>query len=262
MSRPITLVLPAFNEEAALPELLETTDRAMRAAAVAYRVLVVDDGSTDGTAREALRMGRTLPVTLVRHDVNRGLGAALRTGLLSAIRDSDVIVTMDADNSHDPALIPSLLADLSSGADVVIASRFRRGAVATGIPLHRRVLSVGASLAMRACCGVPGVRDYSSGYRAYSAPGIRRTIARFGDREFIRQSGFACMVELLLKMTAAGCRVTEHPIVLRYGDKRSASKMRVLRTVRGYVEVVRCHRARSGRSGLVRVEASQGEILS
>lgn len=244
---PITIVLPAYNEAEALDEVLESISGALASRGWPYRVIVVDDGSDDGTAEIAERASSRLPVRLVRHDVNRGLGGALQTGLLQALRAGGVIVTMDADNSHDPEVIADLMKRLADGYDVVVASRFRKGAVRSGIPPHRQLLSAGASLFLRLSCPVRNVRDYSSGYRAYRASAIRRVVETHGERRFIREPGFACMVELLLDLTAAGATVSEVPIVLRYDQKRSASKMRVLSTVRRYGAVVRRQRRQRAR---------------
>jgi dolichol-phosphate mannosyltransferase len=233
----ITVVLPAYNEARDLPPLLDRIGTSLTAARCDFRILVVDDGSADATAECARRATAWWPVDLVQHPRNMGLGAAMRTGLRAAAEVDGVVATMDADNSHDPALIPAMLRTLEDGFDVVIASRFQPGGREIGVAPHRRLLSHAAGFMLGAVVRYPGVRDYTCGYRLYRADVLRRLIDVFGPG-FIREDGFACMLELLLNLKAVGARVAEVPLVLRYDLKRGASKMRVLRTVRRYGVVI------------------------
>lgn len=228
----ITLILPAYNEEADLPALLARIKQSMSWAL--YRVIVVDDGSCDRTAKIARQFASHMPMELIQHPSNQGLGATIRTGLLAAASQDGVIVTMDADNSHDPSLIRSMVSQLEAGVEVVIASRFRSGAEEHGVPAFRRILSRLSSGMLRLAIGYPGVRDYTSGFRVYRAAVIRRLIDSFGESSFLRESDFACMLELLLKLREFGARVSEVPLVLRYDLKTGASKMRILRTAWRY----------------------------
>ena len=103
----ITVVLPAYNEEQDLPPLLDRIGWALGNTKNAFQILVVDDGSTDRTAAVAEAAAEKLPIRLLKHSRNKGLGAAIRTGLQEASREDGAVITMDADNSHDPALIPT-----------------------------------------------------------------------------------------------------------------------------------------------------------
>lgn len=231
----VWIVLPAYNEAASLPDLLAAIDEAHFAAGLAYRVVLVDDGSTDATAEIAARAAETLPLQLERHPVNLGLGATLRDGLLKAVEladPGDVVVTMDADNSHSPELIPRLVREVREGRDVVIASRYRPGSRVLGVPLARRALSYWGGWLLRLLFPTPGVRDYTCGYRAYRAALWKRVIARDGAA-FFDQDGFQCMVDILLKLRREpGVLFGEAPFILRYDRKGGASKMRVGRTIR------------------------------
>ena len=223
----VTVVLPAYNEADNLAPLIETIAR------LGYQTVVVDDGSTDDTAKVAEEaVSRFAGVHLMRHDGNRGLGVAVRTGLKAAVdMGSDRIVVMDSDGSHDPSLIGEML---KHREDVVIASRFVPGGQVVGVPLHRQIISIAASVIMRQMMPMPGVRDYSCGYRCYSANVLRRASASYGWDNIIAHPGFECMVELLGKLSRLGATVTEVPLVLRYDRKIGQSKMRIARTVRGY----------------------------
>ena len=229
--RTIFIVLPAYNEAENLPRQLRGI-RAAMANAGAYRVIVVDDGSRDATPRVAEELAAAMPLTLIRHAVNQGLGAALRDGLGAALAHAapfDIVVTMDADDTHTPTLIGQMVDSIDGGCDVVIASRYRRGARVYGVPLHRRALSRGASWLIRVVFPTRGVRDFTCGCRAYRVAVLRRAIAHHGGA-LITQDGFQCMVDLVLRLRPLGVVFGEVPLVLRYDRKSGKSKMAVGRT--------------------------------
>ncbi|MFI7673852.1 glycosyltransferase [Actinophytocola sp. NPDC049390] len=232
------VVLPAYNEAAALPPLFG------RLAELAHTenltVWVVDDGSTDATADTAGAGAPGLDVRLVRHHVNLGLGQAVRSGLhavLAAADKDDTVVVMDADDTHDPALIPLLRAEISAGADVAICSRFVSGGDDTSAPYGRRLLSRGAAVLFRRTLRVAGVRDFTSGFRAYRVSLLDRAARHWGER-LIEEQGFACMVELLLKLRHCDPVISEVPLRLRYDRKPGASKLRLGRTVLQYLRLL------------------------
>ncbi|HEV8634540.1 MAG TPA: glycosyltransferase [Chloroflexota bacterium] len=234
---PIVLMLPAYNEEKALPPLLERARVALEG--WPYRVVVVDDGSDDETARVAEEWAGRLPLTLVRRKRNGGLGAAMASGLWYARTNFGpefVLVTMDGDNTHDPALIPSMVGRIEDGADLVVASRFVLGATTVGVPWERRLLSGGARLLFGRLLGIQGVRDYTCGYRAYRMALVHGLARRF--RPLVRARGFAVMTELLAKAAAEGARCEEVPLALRYDLKPGRSKLRVLPTLGEYGRVL------------------------
>lgn len=230
----VTVVLPAYQEEKNLPRVIVglAAERVFRPG---LRVVVVDDGSTDGT-QAALRpwLGEGW-VRTVRHESNLGLGAALLTGfrhVLEGAAAGDIVVTMDADGTHNPIAIWRLVRAVRKGADVAVASRFVPGAVVAGVPFCRRVLSIGASAVCRLFGRVRGVKDYSSGFRAYRAGFLRDLLEQY---DFSSARGFEIQVALLLAAGRLGGEVVEVPILLSYGLKAGRSKLRVLRTVGGYL---------------------------
>jgi len=228
------VVLPAYNEEAAIGRVLDRIEEALGAAGIGYTAFVVDDGSRDGTARVVEERALRRPwVCLQRHPQNMGLGPTLRDGLLAAAvaaADQDVVVTLDADDTQPPELIPSMMERISRGADVVIASRYEAGARTLGVPWHRRALSRAGSLLFRTLLPIPGVRDYTCGYRAYRASALKAAIQGYGDR-FVDQQGFQSMVDVLLKLRGRRLVFEEVPLVLRYDEKAGASKMNVGSTI-------------------------------
>jgi len=229
----VIIILPAFNEERALGALLSAIDDAMKPRHGDYRVVVVDDGSKDDTAGVARRSSTSMPVTLLEHEHNMGLGESIRTGLLYAVAQTserDTIVTMDADNTHTPALIDRMVAAIGEGNDVVIASRYRPGARIKGVPGYRRALSWCGNLLFRIVFPTPNVRDFTSGYRAYRAGILKQAFATYGD-QFVSQTGFSCMVDILLNLRRLDAIMSEVPLVLRYDLKLDVSKMLVVRTI-------------------------------
>jgi len=229
----VILTLPAYNEERSLPGLLEDFRSTARTAGFQPAVVVVDDGSTDETRRVLEAAAASFPLDLVVHSSNCGLGPTIRDGLQRAAQiagANDVIVTMDADNTHPPGLIPEMLEPLRAGYDVVIASRFRRGAKVTGLSPLRHLMSWGARILYTLAFPIPGVRDYTSGFRAYRPEILQQAFATYGHG-FVTESGFASMAEILLKLCRMGARVCEVPLLLRYEERGKASKMRVARTV-------------------------------
>ncbi|MGB7184203.1 MAG: glycosyltransferase family 2 protein [Burkholderiaceae bacterium] len=248
-----TIVLPAFNEEADLPGLLERIDSSLRDWCD-YRILVVDDGSGDQTAKIARHAADSIPVTLIQHSHNQGLGAAIRTGLKAAAAMEGVVVTMDADNSQGPELIREMLVKIRSGFDVVIASRFQPGSQEVGVPAYRVALSHLASTLIRTLVRYPGARDFTCGFRAYRLATLRELVSKYGDN-FLRENGFSCMYELLLNCRRIDASVAEIPLILRYDLKLGASKMRVIRTalrymattIRGFMPLHKMEEPRSAR---------------
>jgi dolichol-phosphate mannosyltransferase len=233
----IFVVLPAYNEAEALPRLLRRIASISRAHfGHSLRIIVADDGSADGTPELAHQVAAAedLCLEVVSHAVNQGLGAAIKTGLTTALARSahqdDVIITMDADDTHLPGLIPRMVQMIEEGNDLVIASRFQPGARMLGIPRYRQLLSTGLSWLFRVVYPIPGARDYSCGYRAYRAGLLREAFARFGDTLFVER-GFACMVDILIKLHLVGAIVNEVPMILRYDRKPGATKMPVKKTI-------------------------------
>lgn len=236
----ILVFLPVYNEEARLELLLERLRPALSPRP--FRVVAVDDGSEDGSAALLHRRASELGIVVLTHDVNRGLAQTLYDGLrwiAENARDSDVAVTMDADDTHDPALVPLMMEKIEAGYDVVVASRFQSGSRTVGVPPHRRLYSAGVRVLLRLFLPIPNVRDFACGYRAIRVSVLRRAIQEFGDAFIeLRRWGFICTAEVLWKLHLVGARCTEVPFVLRYDLKESPSRMRALRTIAGYALLV------------------------
>ena len=235
--RVIHIILPAFNEEKSLPSLLKRFGHLSNRKNII--VWVVDDGSSDDTARIAKQGVPGVDVRLVSHTKNLGLGQALLTGIETAMRhalDDDVLVVMDADDTHDPELITKMLHRIDKGADIAIASRFVDGGDDRTAPRFRRLLSRGASFVFNTFLPLNGIHDFTSGFRAYRAGLLRRAVNHWGER-LIEERGFACMVELLLKLRYSSPTVAEVPFHLQYDRKQSGSKLKLWRTLGQYLKL-------------------------
>lgn len=201
---PMMVVLPTYNERANLERVI--------AGILAHdftRVLVVDDGSPDGTGALADELALRHPgrVEVMHRTGPRGLGRSYIDGLRHALTtDAQAICQMDADLSHDPAYLPDLAAALER-YDLVIGSRYLNGVSVVNWPLHRIVLSAFANRYIRLITGL-GPRDCTSAYRAWR----REMLARL-PLAHARTSGYAFLPEMLVEAARLGCRMGEVPII-------------------------------------------------
>jgi glycosyltransferase involved in cell wall biosynthesis len=216
----VTIVLATYNEREnvglLLPRLLDLD--------LNPRVIVVDDTSPDGTGDVVREIGTRHPgrVVLLSRASKEGYGSAMIAGLSKAIEQpSGVVVTLDADLSHDPSDIPNLIAALED-ADVAIGSRYRNGVRVINWGPKRLLLSLGANRYVRLVLGLP-VEDCTSGFRAYRAEALASL-----DLGRIRTRGYAFLVELLEMTTRLGYLATEVPIVY---TERTAGRSKMSRAV-------------------------------
>lgn len=235
----IWIILPAYNEEASLPRLLPKLDAKMRELKFDYRLVVVNDGSTDGTEKILDGFRASLPMDVLTHPLNRGLGETERDGfefVAARCAPSDIVVRVEGDDTHDPQYIVVLMNKLAEGFDVVNTSRFQPGGGQRGVSGYRAAISRAANAFMRIVFPVPNVRDFSCGFRAYRGAVLRDAVAVFGNNFIqLRGLGFTSTLEMVVKLHLLGCTCAEVPFVLRYDQKESASKMVSSVTALGYL---------------------------
>jgi dolichol-phosphate mannosyltransferase len=239
----IRFVIPAYNEAENVPRLL--ADLAPRARALGARVIIVDDGSSDGTGDAVRARAEDMHLAVVRHPVNAGLGAAINTGIraaLSEASDDDAIVTLEADTTSDLEDLPTMLAEFERGADVVLASVYAPGGALLGVSKPRIALSKSVSTAFRYAGGLSQLHTLSSLYRVYRAGTLRSAAETYGYL-LVREPGFAANVELLLKLYAAGARFAEVPTTNDWSTRKGSSKMRLRPTATAYFRVMLAHLA-------------------
>lgn len=237
----VLVALPAYNEESGIASVLEDITILRASSKYDMEVLVVNDGSTDQTGNivQSLSASRRF-IKLVNHDRNRGLGEAVKTILhyaVDSLSDEDVLVTLDADNTHTPMLIERMIDMLLEGRlDLVVASRFTDGGREVGLSNIRKLYSRGAMYYFKLFFPIENLNDYSSGYRAYWMRTLRDAYSKW--RELVTTDGFDCMAEIAAKFSKMHIKAGEVPLVLRYDYKKGKSKMKVAKTVKGYFSLL------------------------
>lgn len=227
-------LLPIFNEKENILLLIER----IMCLPIEIKIIAVNDGSTDGT-KEILEQIKDR-ITIITHSCNKGLGEAIKTGLLHIIKlsnESDIVITMDSDNTHDPKLILDIIEEINRGYDIVIASRFKTGGKEIGVPLVRRFLSHSASFIFKRLFPVNQVSDYTIGYRGYKTKIIKMMFDKYGEK-FIESKGFTINIELLLKSMAFSPKISEVPLILEYNKKKGKSKIKIMKTIFQYFSII------------------------
>jgi len=196
----IVAAIPCFNEERFIGSVVLMVKKHVD------KVLVIDDGSTDASAEVAAAAG----AVVVRHDCNRGVGAAVRTAFHKARElGADIVVRLDADGQHNADDIPAVIAPILSGqADVVVGSRFLTGKERP--PFYRRIGQRVLTVTTNLGSGTR-IRDSQSGFRAFSAKAL--------EEMTITEDGFSVESEMQFAIARSGLRVTEVPIGVIYTDR-------------------------------------------
>jgi dolichol-phosphate mannosyltransferase len=230
-------VVPAYNEAQNLPRLLADLESRPELWE-GGRLIVVDDGSQDGSAEIACSHPGPLPIEVIRLTTNQGPGRAFDLGFRRALEiapEWGLVVTLEADSTSDLDAMEEMLATARSGADVVLASHHADGEL-VNVRAHRSFLSRAAAYAIRRTAGLDA-RTVSSFFRVYRVSALQAAYDLHGD-SLIRESGFACKAELLIKLDRMKARIAEVPVSLDWSRREGESKMRVLPTVGGYARMM------------------------
>lgn len=210
MTRPVVcVVIPTLNESGTIGAIIESLEELSDLYHI--RIVVVDDGSTDGTVeivQESSEKHGNL--TLIERGRRLGLGTAIRDGLRAALDQEpapDFVVTMDADLSHDPGELPSLV-EACEEDFLVVGSRYVEGGEIHGWGLHRKAMSRGANILARVFTNVPS-KDCTSGFRCYGAEFVREVLPNLDS------VGFEIQMEILSKAANRGLNLVEKPITFR-----------------------------------------------
>ncbi len=236
----IIVVLPIYNEECAIGNLIKRIDKLMAENHFNYKIIAIDDGSTDGSVRAVKECAKNMPITLVEFKNNEGVGKVFKVGLTMAADQSendDLIVTMDADNTHDPKLIKKILDKIEEGYEIVVPACFHKGGMLIGLSFLRRFLSRTANFIYSILFPIKGVREYTGFYRGYKAKALKLAFKKYGD-DLIETKGFPIMAELLIKFRRIPLFITSIPMILRYDLKGEKSKLKVIPTVLEHIKVV------------------------
>jgi dolichol-phosphate mannosyltransferase len=213
------LILPTFNEAENIEGLVRAALAQLETTGLEHTILVVDDGSPDGTGLIADRLAGELgPVRVLHRNRKDGLGRAYLAGFALALENgAELVLEMDSDFSHDPADLPRLIA-AADAADLVLGSRYVPGGGVTSWGRLRRLVSRGGSAYARVLLGVP-VRDLTGGFKCF-----HRRVLEAIDLEHVHADGYGFQIELTYKAVRAGFKVTEVPILFR---ERSVGKSKM-----------------------------------
>lgn len=206
----VAVLIPTYNEIHTISPLIDSLQNLQN---IDLRIIVIDDGSTDGTTEAVQELtSKSNNITLIERGEKLGLGSAIRDGFKAALNQTpppDFIVTMDADLSHDPTLIPSMIEECDRDT-LVIGSRYIEGGEIHGWSTYRRTVSWGANLLARTFANIPA-KDCTSGYRCYGADLVKAILPG------LKSSGYDIQIEIMSETARHGFEIKEVPI--RFQDR-------------------------------------------
>lgn len=229
-------LLCAYNEEGNITQIIKNIKNYFK---YDYKIVIVNDGSTDNTINELSKI-KSENIFIISHKKNLGLGAALKTGFLHIIeklnlQSEDVVITMDADNTHPAELSNFMVERIKEGYDIVIASRYQPTSKQYGVPFYRKFISFIAKIILKIFFPFKNLKDYTSGYRAYSGKIIIKTYEKF-KKNFIEEKSFVVQLELLKKSFLFLPKIYEAPLFLRYDRKCGKSKLKIVKNILLYLK--------------------------
>ena len=242
----ILFALPCFNEEKNIAPLLDNFIKL----SIHYhhlfdiQVVVIDDASTDNTYSIASEYLNKLNLIIIKHEYNKNLTGGINTAFnyfstrLDETNPPMAFGLMDGDNSHNPLNIPAMFEKILLGYVIVVASRYHKDSQICGVVWWRQLLSFGLAIIFKLLRNIPGIWDYSCGFRLYS-PSIVKKLSKKYKAVFVQEKSFASMVEILLKGHLEGALCTESPMFLRYDLKLGESKMPFIKTIIGNLKLLK-----------------------
>lgn len=241
----VYIILPSYNEELGLPLVLKRIQEIQQSSPYTFKAVVVDDGSADKTSDVARPFRTEMDLHLITFPQNRGVAEVFREGFLHVCKESvdpeqDIAIVLDSDNTQDPMVMLQLIERIEGGHDVVIASRFEGEGKMIGCPWTRSVFSYGVSYLLRALVRLPGIKDYSTFYRAYRISVLKRAMEIYGDN-LLEGKGFSVAAGLLMKLGNVTREMSEVPLILRYDLKGGTSGNKIMRTISGYLLLLKSY---------------------
>lgn len=242
----IKIIFCAFNEEQSLKKLLVNLTHELESAEKSFEIVVCLDGTTDNSPELLEEFQKFHPIKILPLKNERGLGLAYKRIFLDIIAnsdDNDLVVSLDADNTHDVEQIPQMIQYVvENNLDVLVASRFVDKSVMADFPKYRRTMSKAISLTLQTLFPIRKIngkklQDYTSGYRVYRVRKLRELFDLKKD-EFITEPEFTYTCELLIKLSRVKSRIDEIAISYDYGQKIGASKLRIFRNFRRLVLLI------------------------
>lgn len=224
----VYLFFPAYNEEKLIEQVIRNADQVLKNKS--HSIIVVDDGSRDNTL--SLLNKIDVPITVVSHAQNKGLGRALLTGIetiLPLAKDEDIIVTTESDGAQPPEKLLELIQAIEKGADLAVATPLHAEGF-KGVPAYRRVLSRGANVIYSTLFPIPGLNNYTNLSRAMRVSLLKQAYAKYGE-SLICSPGFEGVPELVLKLRHFSPKTAEVPTTIDTSKNERKSSMNVLKTI-------------------------------
>jgi len=233
----IKVIFCALDEAQNLEKLIPTLINKLNSLQENFEIIACIDGSTDGSLQILQNFQKLHPLKILPLKNERGLGLAYKRLFLEVLKnsaDDDLLISLDADNTHDPEQISEMLSCLKSGAlDLVIASRFCNKSIMEDFPPHRKFISKATAFLLQNLFAVKKIsgeklQDFTSGYRIYRIKKLKDLFLLKKD-QFIAEPEFTYTCELIIKLARLNSRIDEIPISYDYGKKIGKSKLRILR---------------------------------
>ncbi|MEK7525853.1 MAG: glycosyltransferase family 2 protein [Patescibacteria group bacterium] len=234
----IRILIPVYNEEKNIQDCVLNTRKFLKRKP--HRFYLVNDGSKDHSLEILNKLAKKNPVQVLDHKVNKGVAAALKTGLTQIVKDgqdSDVVVVMEGDGTSNPKLLPKMISEIQNGKDVVIASRYVKGGRYHKFPTKRLFLSKSANNLLKFLFPYPGLQDYTHFYRAYSLWVIKKAMKVHG-KNLITTKYFTANTEFLMKILTSSVIISELPFVYDYSRKKGKSGLRIGKNLKQYFKLI------------------------
>jgi glycosyltransferase involved in cell wall biosynthesis len=224
----VSVVIPTYNERESIQKLLRSVSESLKE--FEYEIIVVDDNSPDGTAEAVKEIAGETNAKLVSRKEKGGIGSAYKLGVERS--RGEVIVTMDADLSHNPEMIPKMIAEIQNGFDLVLGSRYVDGGAIEKWNLYRKAVSKTANTVAKFILGLR-TNDLTTGYRAYRREAL--DAIRFQE---LTSSGYSILMEIVFRAEKANLKIKEIPITF-YDRKGGSSKLGLTEQIKYLITVLR-----------------------
>lgn len=228
------VLFPAYNEHLVIEKVIRETHKLFEERGfLPLEIVVVDDGSRDNTAEIVKALQPNYPITFLQHEKNRGLGAALKTGLVNIIKradDADIILTSESDGCQDLFKLVQLAEQIVNGAELAVATPLI-GDGFKKVPFYRRFLSRGANTLYGILFPIKNLNDYTNLNRAFRTKILKNALREYGEEGFVNRTGFEAVPDIVLKLRNQKPKVKEVPVVIDFGKAERHSSMPVLKTI-------------------------------
>ncbi len=232
----IKIILCAYNEEQNIRKLLTDLTQQLELLQREFEIIFCLDGSKDNSEAIISDFSKDFKINILPKENKRGLGLAYKKIFLHVLKNSneeDLIISLDADNTHNPHQIPEMIKYFESKSlDFLIASRFFEKSLISSFPFYRKMISKSTSLILQFLFGAKNIAgknilDYTSGYRIYRAKLLTKLQEKY-QNNFITEPEFTYTCELLIKISKLSMRLDEVSILYDYNKKIGVSKMRII----------------------------------